>query len=112
MAATVQTALSLPGASPIGGARVGGAGAAGAAGAAIVTPGGPLQSGAVVAVVAGGALRVRQVVVIAAAGRLPATGEVEAGAGAATTAIAAGITAMAVEGRAAGRNGERSVSYM
>ena len=95
MAATVQTALSLRRASPIGGARV-----------AIVTPGGPLQSGAAVAVVAGGALRVRQVVVTAAAGRLRATGEAEAGAGAgaATTAIAAGITAMAVEGRAAGRN--------
>ncbi|HYR97560.1 MAG TPA: hypothetical protein VEO58_01005 [Gemmatimonadales bacterium] len=97
MAATVQTALTPRRASPIGGARVAG-------GAAIVTPGGgPLQSGAaVVAVAGGGALRVRQAVVTAAAVRLPATGEVGAGAG--ITEIAAGITAIAAEGRAAGRN--------
>src|SRR6266576_4999598 len=78
MAATVQTALSPRRASPIGGARV-----AGAAGAAIVTPGGPLRSGAAAAVVGavGGVPRVRQAVVTAAAGRLPAAGEMGAGAG-------------------------------
>ena len=95
MAATVQTALSPRRASPIGGARV-----AGAAGAAIVTPGGPLRTGAAAAVVVGavgGVPRVRQAVVTAAAGRLPAAGEMGAGAGAGTTATAA-------EGRAAGRN--------
>jgi len=97
MAATVQTALSPRRASPIGGARV-----AGAAGAAIVTPGGPLRTGAAAAVVVGavgGVPRVRQAVVTAAAGRLPAAGEMGAGVGA-----GAGTTATAAEGRAAGRN--------
>src|SRR6266480_3157065 len=95
MAATVQTALSPRRASPIGGARV-----AGAAGAAIVTPGGPLRSGAAAVVVVGavgGVPRVRQAVVTAAAGRLPAAGEMGAGAGGA----GAGTTATAAEGRAA-----------
>jgi len=98
LAATGQTALSPRRASPIGGARV--AGGVGAAGAAIVTPGGPLRSGAAVAGVGGavgGVPRVRQAVVTAAAGRLLAAGEMGAGAGAGTTATAA-------EGRAAGRN--------
>ena len=93
MAATVQTALSPRRASPIGGARV-----AGGAGAAIVTPGGPLRSGAAAAVVVGavgGVRRVRQAVVTGAAGRLLATGEMGAG---------AGTTATVAEGRAAGRN--------
>ena len=95
MAATGQTALSPRRVSPIGGARV-----AGAAGAAIVTPGGPLRSGAAVAVAEGdGVPRVRQAVVTAAAGRLLAAGEMGAGAGA-----GAGTTATAAEGRAAGRN--------
>ena len=93
LAATGQTALSPRRASPNGGARV-----AGAAGAAIVTPGGPLRSGAAVAVAEGdGVPRVRQAVVTAAAGRLLAAGEMGAGAGAGTTATVA-------EGRAAGRN--------
>src|SRR5207253_735978 len=95
LAATGQTALSPRRVSPIGGARV-----AGAAGAAIVTPGGPLRSGAAVAggVAGGGGVpRVRQAVVTAAAGRLLAAGEMGAGAGAGTTATVA-------EGRAAGRN--------
>src|SRR5207245_9700021 len=76
MAATVQTALSPRRASPIGGARV--------AAGAIVTPGGPLRSGAAVAGVvgAGGAPRVRQAVVTAAAGRRLAAGGRGAGAGA------------------------------
>src|SRR5207302_7096037 len=95
MAATGQTALSPRRVSPIGGARV-----AGAAGAAIVTPGGPLRSGAAVAVAEGdGVPRVRQAVVTAAAGRLLAAGEMGAGAGA-----GAGTTATVAEGRAAGRN--------
>jgi len=98
MAATVQTALSLRRASPIGGARV-----AGGVGAAIVTPGGPLRSGAAAAAVVvgavGGVPRVRQAVVTAAAGRLLAAGEMGAGAGA-----GAGTTATAAEGCAADRN--------
>src|SRR5437016_2564109 len=77
LAATGQTALSPRRVSPIGGARV-----AGAAGAAIVTPGGPLRSGAAGAgAEGGGGARGRQAGVAGAGGRGGSGGGRDRGAG-------------------------------